>query len=324
MAEFYRSGRRRAKAAGAMTRRLGIDLGGTKVEGAVVDADGAIVRRRRVPTPRDDYPAICAAIAALACDLEDRDCAGAPLGVGMPGIVSPATGLVKNANTTCLNGHPFDRDLAAASGRAVRVENDANCLALSEARGGAADGADPVFAVIIGTGTGGAVYANGALVRGAHAIAGEWGHNPVPWRVADGRRRRCYCGAEDCVETWLSGPGLVRTYRDLGGADAAGVEDIVAAAAAGATIAAAALEGYYDQLAACLVAVVNVLDPAMIVLGGGVGNLPGLCGQIAGRLPALAFSDVLGTRVVLPRYGDSSGVRGAACLWTVAEAGARQ
>jgi len=306
-----------------MSLRIGIDLGGTKIEGAVLDAGATLLHARRVATPASDYPAICTAIAGLVTSLEAEHGVRATVGIGMPGSVSPRTGLVRNANTVCLNGRPLGQDLSRALQRPVRLENDANCLVLSEINGGAASSGQCVFGVIIGTGTGGAVHANGALLRGASAIAGEWGHNHVPWSVASSASRPCYCGSNDCVETYLSGPGLLRTYAAQGRASAERVETIVARASAGETQAVAALAHYREQLARCLAGIVNVLDPDLIVLAGGVSNLPDLADSVAELLPALAFSDVIATRVVTARFGDSSGVRGAACLWSADEA-ARQ
>lgn len=306
-----------------MSVRIGIDLGGTKIEGALLDAAGQLLHSRRIATPAADYPAICAAISGLVAALEAEHGARATVGIGMPGSLSPRTGLVRNANTVCLNGRPLAADLSRLLQRPVRLENDANCLVLSEVNGGAATSGQCVFGVIIGTGTGGAVHVNGALLRGASAIAGEWGHNHVPWSVAPSASRPCYCGSRDCVETYLSGPGLLRTYAAQGRADATRVETIVARASAGEIQARTTLARYREQLARCLASVVNVLDPELIVLAGGVSNLPHLADSVADLLPGLAFSDVIATRVVTARFGDSSGVRGAACLWSAEEAAAR-
>ncbi|MEQ8234419.1 MAG: ROK family protein, partial [Gammaproteobacteria bacterium] len=294
---------------------------GTKIEGAVLDDAANIVSRRRVATPADDYPAICAAIVALVQALEGAQAEPATVGVGIPGSVSPSNGRVRNANTQCLNGQPLARDLARLLARPVRLENDANCLVLSEVNGGAGTAGECVFGVIIGTGTGGAVHVNGALLRGANAIAGEWGHNHVPWSVPLANSRACYCGKHDCIETYLSGAGLLRSYAAHGPARAADVETLVARAAVGERQARVSLADYREALARCLAGIVNVIDPDLIVLAGGLSNLPDIAETTARRLPALAFSDVLETRVVTARHGDSSGVRGAACLWTAAEAG---
>ncbi len=299
--------------------RIGIDLGGTKIEGIALAADGSILARQRIATPAEDYHSICAAIAGLVRSLEAVTGA-CPVGLGMPGIISPATGLVKNANTVALIGQPFEADLRIALARPVRIENDANCLLLSEVHGGAADGCSSAFGVILGTGTGGSLFVNNGLVVGANAIAGEWGHNPVPWRVTSAAARRCYCGNDNCVETFLSGPGLLRSFVERGGHRARSVEDVVRAAAGGNAIAGATLTAYADQLGACLTTVVNIFDPAVIVLGGGVSQLAGLCAATAAYLATRAFSDTLSTRVVRARFGDSSGVFGAARLWQVGDA----
>lgn len=295
--------------------RVGIDLGGTKIEGALVADDGEIVERRRVPTPSEDYDAILGAIVTLVAGLDERAGHASAVGLAMPGAISPATGRIKNANTVCLNGRALVEDLSARLARTVRAENDANCLVVSEVFDGAAAGAAVAFGVILGTGVGGGVYANGALLRGANAIAGEWGHNRVPWPVPPAASRTCYCGRADCVETWLSGPGLCRSRADLAAGGNGGVEALLEAARTGEAAAREALDAYPEQLAMALATVVNVLDPDVIVLGGGVSNLPGLPARLAERLARHAFSDRLTTRVVRARHGDSSGVRGAAWLW---------
>lgn len=275
---------------------IGVDLGGTKIEVAVLDSGGRFVLRERKATPRDDYDGTLDAIA----DLIDRTLPFAPratpVGVGIPGAISPATGLIKNANSTWLNGRPLATDLARRLARPVRLQNDANCLAVSEAIDGAAAGASPVFAVIIGTGVGGGIAIDGRVLIGANAIAGEWGHNPLPWPTADEYPgKACWCGRIGCVETWLSGPALGAERERLG-------DD-------------AARERYIDRLARGLATVTNLLDPEVIVLGGGVSNLPGLAEAVEKRLPERVFSDTLTTRVRRAVHGDSSGVRGAAWLW---------
>ena len=295
--------------------RIGIDLGGTKTEGAVLGDDGVFLERHRMPTPTTDYVAICAVIVGLVEALEAHVGATCTVGIAMPGALSPTTGRVKNANTVSLIDKPFASDLARTLGRAVRLENDANCFVVSEAQDGAAAGDDVVFGVIVGTGTGGGLFANGALVRGVNAIAGEWGHNRVPWDVSKTAARPCYCGRQHCVETYLSGSGLMRTYTDLGGQAVAGVEDFVVAAAHGDSPAVNALECYALQFAQALATVVNILDPDTVVVGGGLSNLPGLCENVANALSQHVFSKDMVTRVVTARYGDSSGVRGAAWLW---------
>ncbi|WP_316977362.1 ROK family protein [Shumkonia mesophila] len=295
--------------------RIGIDLGGTKIEGIVLDGDGRERARLRVPTPLGDYAATLAAIAALVDDLETQAGAAASVGVGIPGIVSPASGLVKNANSTWLIGKPLDRDLQAALGRPIRLENDANCFAVSEAADGAAAGAAVVFGVILGTGVGGGIVIDGRPLRGRNAIAGEWGHNPLPWPEDDERPGpACYCGLKGCIETFLSGPGLARDFLGATGKALAPTE-IVERAAAGDGAAAAALERYERRLARALAGVINVLDPDVIVLGGGLSNLGRLYETVPRLWERWVFSDRVDTALKRNRHGDSSGVRGAAWLW---------
>ena len=314
--------------------RLGIDLGGTKMSALALDAAGRVRARRRIETPRGDYAATLAAIGglvqAIEADLLPPDAPRARVGVGIPGTISPASGLVKNANSTWLIGRPLDRDLADALDRPVRLANDADCFALSEACDGAAAGASPVFGVILGTGVGGGIVADGRLLAGPNAIAGEWGHNPLP-QPTDAERPgpACYCGRNGCIETFLSGPGLARDYAEnardtvpdtgpgAAAPDAAAPDavDVARRAAHGEPAARAALERYLDRLARALGSVVNVIDPACIVLGGGVGNVRALYDELPHRLPAYVFSDRVDTRVVPPLHGDDSGVRGAAWLW---------
>jgi len=300
--------------------RLGIDIGGTKIEAAALDADGTIRARRRLPTPAGDYPGIIATVGALVTGIEAELAAelgpAEAIGVGIPGMLSPATGLVKNANSTCLIGRPFDRDLAAALGRPVRLANDANCFALSEAVDGAAQGAGLVFGVILGTGVGGGIVVDGRVLTGRNAIAGEWGHSPLPWPQDDERPGApCYCGKRGCTETYLNGAGLGRAYEALTGrpADAA---DIAARAESGEAAAQAALARYADRLARALATVINLLDPEIIVLGGGLGQIAALYRDVPARWGEYVFSDRVATRLVPPRWGDSSGVRGAAWLWS--------
>jgi fructokinase len=295
--------------------RIGVDLGGTKIEAIAIDPAGRELARRRVPSPARDYDAIVAAIAGLVADLEGALGADATVGVGIPGVTSPATGLVKNANTTVLIGRPFDRDLAARLRREVRLANDANCFAMSEAADGGAAGARAVFGVILGTGVGGGLVIDGRIVGGANAIAGEWGHNPLPWPRDDERPgARCYCGKDGCIETFLSGPGLARDFAAATARSLTGPE-IVAAATAGEAAASAALERYEDRLARALATVINIVDPDVIVLGGGLSNLARLYDTVPRRWGAYVFSDAVNTRLVPARHGDSSGVRGAAWLW---------
>ncbi|BBK36882.1 N-acetylglucosamine kinase [Allostella sp. ATCC 35155] len=297
--------------------RIGIDLGGTKIEAILLDREGGELARRRIATPPRDYAGTIAAIAGLVGALE-RDFAirpPVPVGIGMPGAISPATGLVKNANSVVLNGRPFDRDLAAALDRAVRVANDADCLAVSEATDGAGAGAGTVFAAILGTGVGGGIVVDGRPLRGPNAVAGEWGHNPLPW-PADAERPgpACYCGRHGCIETFLSGPGLARDFAALDRRALDGPA-IAAAAEQGDAGAAAAVDRYCDRLARALATVVNLLDPDVIVLGGGLSRIDRLYREVPLRWGAWVFSDRVDTPLRPAMYGDSSGVRGAAWLW---------
>lgn len=299
--------------------RYGIDLGGTKTEIAALGADGAIVFRRRVPSARGDYRATLETIANLVEAADGELGARGTVGIGIPGTVSPATGMVKNANSTWLIGHPLDRDLAERLGRPVRVANDADCFALSEATDGAAAGAASVFGVILGTGVGGGLVNGGKLVAGPNAIAGEWGHNPLPaMRVVDGIDERpgpaCYCGRSGCVETFLSGGSLAADHERHTGAKL-NAEAIVAADLAGDLAAAATLARYVDRLARALAVVVNIFDPETIVLGGGLSNVARLYRDVPAVLPRHCFTDTLATKLVPNKHGDSSGVRGAAWLW---------
>ncbi|MGH6949196.1 MAG: ROK family protein [Kiloniellales bacterium] len=302
--------------------RIGIDLGGTKIEGLLLAPDGRELARRRIATPRNDYGATLAAIAGLVSALEADSGAepagggAASVGLAIPGALSPASGLVKNANSTWINDRPFDRDLAAALGRPVRLANDANCFALSEAVDGAAAGAATVFGVILGTGVGGAFVIEQRLLVGRHAITGEWGHNPLPWPGDEERPGpACFCGKSGCIETFLSGPGLARDYASHGGAPGLEATGIAARAAAGEAAAEDALVRYESRLARALAHVVNILDPEVVVLGGGLSRLARLYRSVPLLLPDWVFSDRVTTPVVPPRHGDSSGVRGAAWLW---------
>jgi fructokinase len=296
--------------------RLGIDIGGTKIEAAALEADGTIRLRRRLPTPAGDYQGIIATVKALIAGIETDLGPVESVGVGIPGMLSPSTGLVKNANSTCLIGRPLDRDLADALDRPVRLANDANCFALSEAVDGAAQGARIVFGVILGTGVGGGIVVDGRVLTGPNAIAGEWGHSPLPWPQDDERPgASCYCGKRGCTETFLNGAGLCRAYEAAAGRpdDAAG---IAARAASGEAAATAALARYVDRLARALATVINLLDPEVIVLGGGLGQIAALYRDVPARWSDYAFSDSVTTKLVPPRWGDSSGVRGAAWLWS--------
>jgi len=298
--------------------RIGIDLGGTKIEAIVLDDTGAIRFRERCATPRGDYDGTIEALAGLVAAAETAIGQTATVGIGMPGAVSPATGLVKNANSTWLIGRTLDRDLQARLGRPVRLANDANCFALSEASDGAAAGAPVVFGVIVGTGCGGGVVVHGQVLTGPNAIAGEWGHNPLPWPASSELPGPpCYCGKHGCLETYLSGPGLARDYAAGAGIDAAQITGatVVARAHTGDLHAAEALERYAHRLARGLATVINTLDPDVIVLGGGVSNVTMLYDAVPRWLDQFVFSDHVATRIVPPLHGDSSGVRGAAWLW---------
>jgi len=300
--------------------RIGVDLGGTKIEAVALDEAGDLLARRRVPTPRDDYPATLDAIAGLVRDLEVETGGRGTVGVGMPGALSPATGLVKNANSTWLNGRDLDRDLSSLLARPVRFANDANCFALSEAVDGAGAGARVVFGVILGTGTGGGVVVERKPLTGPNAIAGEWGHNPLPWpRSGEWPGPSCYCGKTGCVETFLSGPGLARDYREATGASLEAPE-VVARAGRGEREAALALERYEERMARALAVVLNILDPDVVVLGGGMSQNARLYGNVPRRWQEWAFSDRVTTPLRPPVHGDSSGVRGAAWLWGPGEA----
>ena len=289
--------------------RIGVDLGGTKIEVAALDATGAVLVRRRIPTP-PSHAGVIRAITALVGAAEAELGQRGSVGVGIPGSVSPATGLVRGANSTWLNGARLDKDLATALGREVRLSNDANCLALSEAADGAGAGASSVFAVILGTGVGAGLVIGGRLVEGFNRIGGEWGHNPLPWMTAaEYPGPACWCGQHGCIETFLSGPALARDADGPVARDASGLTERGDEAARGA------LERYADRLARGLAAVVNILDPEVIVLAGGVSNMAYLYVQLPRLLPRHVFSDVVRTRIVQARHGDSSGVLGAARLW---------
>ena len=295
--------------------RIGIDLGGTKIEGIALDDLGQTRVRRRITAPRGDYGETLRAVTGLVAVIESELTTVATIGVGIPGTISPATGLVKNSNSTWLNGTPLAHDLPKLLERPVRFANDANCFALSEATDGAAGGASSVFGVIVGTGTGGGIAIDGRVVVGTNAIAGEWGHNSLPWpRPGESPGNGCYCGRSGCIETFLSGPGLSRDYEAASG-NKATPEEIVAAAARGELNATLCLERYEDRFARALASVINVVDPDVIVLGGGLSNVDRLYSTIPSRLGAFVFSDVVVTRVVRAMHGDSSGVRGAAWLW---------
>jgi len=295
--------------------RIGIDLGGTKIEIAALSPDGDIVLRRRIPAPQGDYLATIHAVSGLVGEVEHGLGALGTVGIGIPGTVSPASGLVKNANSVWLNGKPLDRDLEAALGRPIRIANDANCFALSEAIDGAARGYRAVFGVILGTGVGGGVVIDRTVLTGPHAIAGEWGHTALPYCAQDEAGGAvCFCGKAQCIELFLSGGGLLRDYRKLGGEASSSVE-VPRLAASGDLYADHALDRYCDRLTRGLSTVINILDPDAIVLGGGLSNIDRLYTQVPRLLPAYVFSDVCTTPVLKNVHGDSSGVRGAAWLW---------
>ena len=295
--------------------RIGIDLGGTKIEGIALGDHGRELDRRRVAAPRGHYDDTIRAIVELVAAIENATTQRGSVGIGIPGTTSPATGLIKNANSTWLNGHRLEDDLARALARPVRLANDANCFALSEATDGAAAGAPVVFGVIIGTGTGGGVVVNGQIVVGANAIGGEWGHNPLPAPEDDERPGPpCYCGRSGCIETFLSGPALARDYIALGGEDLTAI-DVVARADAGDSRAVKTLERYEHRFARAIASIINVIDPNVIVLGGGLSNITRLYERVPAIWSPFIFSDHVATKLVRAKHGDASGVRGAAWLW---------
>ncbi len=306
--------------------RIGIDLGGTKIEAIVLSDDGSEVHRQRMATPQGSYAAILDAIVGLVRNLEEQIGHKCSIGIGIPGALSRANGRVKNANSTCLIGHQLDKDIEARLGRPIRLANDANCFALSEAMDGAGAGAETVFGVILGTGVGGGLIHRQEVLGGRNAIAGEWGHNPLPWpNLEELPGPRCYCGKEGCIETFLSGPSLVRDWLAHGGNSAGvgelpdniGAEAVVTAAEAGEAAAEEALKRYEDRLARGLAHVINIFDPEVIVLGGGLSHISRLYDAMDKLLPIYVFSDRVDTLVRPPRHGDSSGVRGAAWLWAL-------
>ena len=303
--------------------RIGVDLGGSKIAAVALGDDGAELARKRVATPRDDYGGTLRAIAELVAALEAESGRRGSVGIGIPGAESRATGRIKNANSVWLIGKPLAGDLAAALGRPVRLANDANCFALSEAIDGAAAGTDAMFGVILGTGVGGGVVTGGRVLAGINAIAGEWGHNPLPWPTDDERPGPpCYCGLAGCIETFLSGPGFARDYAAHGPVETPKIDpaeidpvEIERRAEAGEAHAQAALERYADRFARALATVINTLDPDVIVLGGGMSNVAALYHAVPARWGAWVFSDRVDTRLAPAKYGDDSGVRGAAWLW---------
>jgi predicted NBD/HSP70 family sugar kinase len=302
--------------------RIGIDLGGTKTEIIALGSAGEMLLRRREPTPADDYDATLALVARLVREAESGLKVKTSVGIGTPGSLSPATGLVRNSNSICLNGRPLKTDLERALGREIRIANDADCFALSEARDGAGRGARTVFGVILGTGVGGGLVVDGRLLAGPNAVAGEWGHNPLPWEEMGSDPTwgltpflpPCYCGKRGCIETFLSGPGLALDHERASGARLL-PEEIVTRARSGERAAIETLHRYEERLARALASVINVVDPDVIVLGGGLSNVDSLYERVPPLLAQWVFSDVVRTRVIRNLHGDSSGVRGAAMLW---------
>lgn len=300
--------------------RIGIDLGGSKIEGIALADNGTELARRRVRTPQGNYPETVQAVADLVAALEQDTGLKGSVGVGTPGAVSPATGLIKNSNSSCLIGKPLQQDIENLLKRPVRLANDADCFALSEATDGAAAGASNVFGVILGTGTGGGIVVHGRLVQGPNAIAGEWGHNPIPWpRWDEMPGPPCYCGKRGCIETFLSGPALTRDHYNMTRRKYSAAE-LSALANQRHHEANETLARYEDRLARALASVINVLDPEVIVLGGGVSNIESLYVHVPKIWGKYVFSDTVLTRLVSARHGDSSGVRGAAWLWPLEQA----
>ncbi len=307
--------------------RIGIDLGGTKIEGVAIDTAGQVIARQRVPTPKNDYPGTVSAIVGVVRHLEAQISPNGlqaglhtpSVGIGIPGTVVRSTGLVKNANSIWLNGRPLELDISAALGRPVRCANDANCFAVSEAHDGSAEGYSVVFGVIVGTGCGGALVFNRHQHAGPHGIAGEWGHNPLPWATPEELPGpQCYCGKRGCIESWISGTGLMRDFLAATGRPLDGAEIVAASEDSAAELqspAAAALDRLEDRMARSLAEIVNILDPDVIVLGGGLSKLDRLYRNLPARISPYTFGGADSVRIVKPLHGDASGVRGAAWLW---------
>lgn len=295
--------------------KLGIDLGGSKIEAVLLDEAGQIVFKQRIVTPADDYRAILSSILGLLTRAEKFAAKALKVGIGTPGAISPRNGLLRNSNTQCLNGQNLLEDLQQTLQRPVRIQNDANCFALSEAIDGAAAEDSMVFGVIIGTGTGGGLVLNKQLISGPHAIAGEWGHNFMPWTQPFDVARSCYCGQHSCIETFLSGPGMAANAKAITGLSMSS-RQIVEQAQQGEQMWVEQLDHYYDQMARALAHIINIVDPDAIVLGGGMSNIAGIYQQVPPRLGQYVFSDYTETKLLRPKYGDSSGVRGAAWLWS--------
>ena len=295
--------------------RIGIDVGGTKIAGVALDAQGSALASRRMPTPRGSYEGTIAGIAALVASIENEIGAEASVGVGIPGSLSPASGHVQNANSTWLNGRPLDHDLSQRLDRPVRIANDANCFALSEAVDGAGRGAGVVFGVILGTGCGGGLVVDGKLVNGPMGISGEWGHNPLPWAEADETPGpQCWCGRRGCIETWVSGPALSRDHQKVGG-ETLSAEAIVERAGSGNGEAQHTLDRHVSRLARALGGLMNIVDPDIIVLGGGLSQMGHLYDRLPGQIAAHVFADRPIVTLEPPHHGPASGVRGAAWLW---------
>ena len=295
--------------------RIGIDLGGNKIEAILLDASGRELARNRRATPQGDYKATLHVITEMVREIEREFATKATVGVGIPGTISSATKLVKNANSVWLIGHPLEQDLARELERPVRIANDADCFTISEATDGAAAGTRFVFGVILGTGVGGGICWRGNLLEGQNGITGEWGHNPLPWPTSEEHPGAdCYCGRTGCIETFLSGPGLSRDFRSAGGPDIS-AQEICVLASGGHALAEESVSRYENRLARGLASVINLLDPDIIVLGGGLSNLTRLYDRVPQLWSGWIFSDRVDTRIVPPVFGDSSGVRGAAWLW---------
>ncbi|MGO9007450.1 MAG: ROK family protein [Beijerinckiaceae bacterium] len=295
--------------------RLGVDLGGTKIEAIALDDGGATLTRRRVATPVGDYAATLTSVAELIKTIERDLSRKGSVGIGCPGALSPRTGLIKNANSTVLNGKPLDKDLCRILDRPIRLENDANCFALSEAVDGAGRHENLVFGIILGTGVGGGLVVDKAVIRGRNRITGEWGHNPLPWpKSGEWPGPQCYCGKTGCIETFLSGTGLSRDYEGLAGQNLSAAE-ISLAASMGDAAALQCLALYQDRLARALAAMINIVDPDAIVLGGGLSNIENLYGDLGANIERYVFTDAIDTKIYRAVHGDSSGVRGAAWLW---------
>lgn len=297
--------------------RIGIDLGGTKIEGIALDDSGTELFRKRINSPQGSYQNTLTAIVDLVLEIQTTTKNTGSVGVGIPGTVSPKTGLIKNANSTWLIGQPLKTDLESSLKRKIRIENDANCFVVSEATDGAAKDAEVVFGVIIGTGTGGGVYVRGQSIIGANAIAGEWGHNPLPWPTAQELPgRECYCGNNGCIETWLSGPGFAADHQITNKLDTPlSAREIITQAEQGNQSANFSLQCYAERLAKSLATVINLIDPDVIVLGGGMSNIKQLYSMVPNLWDKYIFSDHVSTQLLPPKHGDSSGVRGAAWLW---------